>query len=174
MNNEQIKTIDALKIAIQMEIDGKNFYTKASKESSNEPGKNLLARLAEEEDIHRKLFEKIYSSISENKGWIQVDYKYDRGWGLRTVFDEALKNAGTELRNLSSELDVISTARMMETRTYDFYTDRANKAIEPAEKQYYEQLAIQEQGHNLVLTDYFEYLQNPAGWFVKKEHPTLD
>ena len=31
-----------------------------------------------------------------------------------------------------------------------------------------------EKEHQLVLLDYYEYLKDPAGWFVKKEHPSLD
>ncbi|GAH21770.1 unnamed protein product, partial [marine sediment metagenome] len=27
---------------------------------------------------------------------------------------------------------------------------------------------------HLVLLDYYEYLKDPAGWFVRKEHPSLD
>ena len=50
MTTEQDKTLEALQIAIQMEIDGKEFYLKASRESSNELGKKLLQALAGEED----------------------------------------------------------------------------------------------------------------------------
>jgi rubrerythrin len=54
MANESEKTLEALKTAIQMEIDGKQFYLKVSRESGNELGKELLRSLAGEEDIHRK------------------------------------------------------------------------------------------------------------------------
>jgi len=30
------------------------------------------------------------------------------------------------------------------------------------------------QAHELALIDYYDYLSDPAGWFVKKEHPSLD
>jgi len=62
----------------------------------------------------------------------------------------------------------------MEGRTYDFYTQQGQLASEPAEKELYRKLAAQEQAHNLALADYYEYLKNPAGWFVKKEHPSLE
>ena len=56
MVTEQDKTPEALQIAIQMEIDGKEYYLRASQESSNELGKKLLQSLAAEEDIHRQKF----------------------------------------------------------------------------------------------------------------------
>ena len=54
MATEQDKTLEALQTAIQMEIDGKEYYLKISLESSNELGGKLLASLAAEEDIHRQ------------------------------------------------------------------------------------------------------------------------
>ena len=45
MTTGQEKTTQALKYAIQMEIDGKEFYLKASRESGNELGKKLLESL---------------------------------------------------------------------------------------------------------------------------------
>ncbi len=67
MVTEQDKTLDALQIAIQMEIDGKQYYLKASQESSNELGKKLLQSLAAEEDIHRQKFEQVYDAIRSKK-----------------------------------------------------------------------------------------------------------
>ena len=64
---EQEETRRALQIALQMETDGKAFYLKASQESGNELGKELMQSLAAEEDIHRQKFEEIYEAISRNQ-----------------------------------------------------------------------------------------------------------
>jgi rubrerythrin len=174
MTNEQDKTITAIQTAIQMEIDGKDFYTKASRDSKNEAGKKLMAQLAQEEDIHRKVFTDIFESIRNKKGWPEVDFKPDGGQGIKTVFAKAIENAELEEKDLNTELETITTARKMEGRTYDFYMQQSQVASEPAEKELYRKLAAQEQAHNLALADYYEYLKNPAGWFVKKEHPSLE
>jgi rubrerythrin len=174
MPSEQKKTIDALKISIQMEIDGKDFYTKASQKSNNNLGKKLLTQLATEEDTHRMVFTNIYNSIQREKGWPKIDFEPDGGQLLRTVFSRAMEKTGIESKKLSTELDTVIAARQMETRTYDYYILQSQKASEAAEKEFYELVASQEQEHNLILADYYEYLQNPAGWFVKKEHPSLD
>ena len=73
MVTEQDKTLEALQIAAQMEIDGKEYYLKASQESSNELGKKLLQSLAAEEDIHRQKFEGIYNAIRNKKAWPVTD-----------------------------------------------------------------------------------------------------
>ena len=174
MATEQDKTVAGLQIAIQMEIDGQEFYLKAARASRNDLGRKLLERLAAEEEIHRQKFEKIYEAIRSQKGWPVVDFQPDGGRTLRTVFARALEEGGARLKARPSELAAVKTAREMEAKTYDFYQSQSQKATYDAERRYYETLAGEEQEHNLILTDYGEYLQNPAGWFVKKEHPSLD
>ncbi|MCJ7743820.1 MAG: ferritin family protein [Dehalococcoidales bacterium] len=174
MATEQDKTVAGLQIAIQMEIDGQEFYLKAAKASRNDLGRKLLQRLAAEEDIHRQKFEQIYEDISRKKGWPVVDFQPDGGKTLRTVFARALEEGGARLKARASELAAVKTAREMEAKTYDFYQSQSKKATYDAERNYYETLAGEEQEHSLILADYYEYLQNPAGWFVKKEHPSLD
>ena len=54
MISEKENTLEGLRVAVQMEVDGKEFYLKASRESSNEMGRKLLESLSVEEDQHRQ------------------------------------------------------------------------------------------------------------------------
>ena len=174
MVTEQDKTLEALKIAIQMEIDGKAHYLRASQKSSNDLGKKLLQSLATEEDIHRQKFEEIYGVISSKKAWPTTDFQPDGGKGLRTIFARATEEMGSNIKALATELDAIQTAMDMENKTHDFYKSQGKNATYDAERDFYETLASEEREHHLILLDYYEYLRDPAGWFVKKEHPSLD
>jgi rubrerythrin len=174
MATEQDKTLKALQKAIQMEIDGKEFYLKASQASKNELGKQLLKSLAAEEDEHRKVFEGIYRAISVEKKWPDKEFHPDGGRGLRTIFAKALDHMDSVTKGMPDELDAVQTAMSMENETYDFYKSQSEKAAYDAERQLYESLAVQEEEHHRVLLDYYEFLKNPAAWFVQKEHPSLD
>ena len=174
MTIEQDKTLEALQIAIQMEIDGKKYYLKASQESSNELGKRLLVSLATEEDIHRQKFEEIYNAIRSRKAWPVSDFQPDGGKRLRTIFAKTTEEMGSNIKSLTTELDAVQTAMSMEKKTYDFYKSQGGSVTYNAEKDFYETLAAEEREHHLVLLDYYEYLKDPAGWFVSKEHPSLD
>ncbi|GAH94610.1 unnamed protein product [marine sediment metagenome] len=174
METEQDKTLDALQIAIQMEIDGKEYYLKASQESSNELGKKLLESLASEEDTHRQKFEEIYSAIRSKKAWPATDFQPDGGKRLRTIFARATEGMSSNIKSFTTELDTVQTAMSMENKTYDFYKSQKGSATYNAERDFYETLATEEREHHLILLDYFEYLKDPAGWFVQKEHPSLD
>lgn len=174
MTDEQEKTLAVIETAIRMEIDGKAFYLKAGNLSGNELGKKLFESLAAEEDSHRQLFEKIYQAIRARQGWPETGFKADYGQGLRTLFARATEKMGSGVSAAQTELEAIQTAMSMEDKTFDYYQKHGNEATYPAEKELYRKLAVQEAEHKLILADYYEYLVNPAAYFVQKEHPSLD
>jgi rubrerythrin len=174
METEQDKALKALQISIQMELDGKQYYLKASQESGNELGKRLLQSLAAEEDVHRQKFEQIYNAIRNKKAWPATDFQPDGGKKLRTIFVQATGEIGSKIKAPATELDAVQTAMDMENETYDFYTRQAEQATYDTERDFYNTLASEEKEHHLVLLDYYQYLNDPAAWFVNKEHPSLD
>ena len=174
MQDEQVKTLAALQIAVQMEIDGKEYYQKASQGSGNQLGKELFQSLAAEEDLHRQKFEEIYSVIQRKNAWPKTDFQPDKGERLRSIFAKAIEKMGSNVKAPATELDAIQTAMDMENKSYDLYKNQGQAAVFDTEKDFYETLAAEERGHHRVLLDYYEYLKDPAAWFVKKEHPSLD
>jgi len=171
---ERGKTLEALQTAIQMEIDGKEYYRKVSQSSNNQLGRELFQNLAAEEDIHRQKFEEIYEVLRSKKAWPRVDFQPDWGKRLMTIFAKAIEEMGSNVKAPVTEIDAIQTAMDMENKTYDFYGSQGKDATYGAERDYYQALAAEERGHYLILLDYREYLSDPAGWFVKQEHPSLD
>ena len=174
MVTEQEKTAEALIMAIQMETDGKEFYLEASNKSSNELGKALLQTLAKEEDLHRIKFQQIYDAIRKEMDWPKVDFHPDDGKNLKTVFATVTREISSDNKGSSTELEAVQMGMAMENKTYDFYIARGEKASGSAEKEFYKSLSIQERIHYQLLQDYYEYLKDPAAWFVGKEHPSLD
>jgi hypothetical protein len=63
-SSEQERTISALKITIQMEIEGKSFYLKSAETSSNKAGKQFFIQLEEE----KTLIEKPLRAFMRNSG----------------------------------------------------------------------------------------------------------
>ncbi len=171
MTQEQERTLSALKTAIQMEIDGKEFYLDAAKSSTNDMGKKLLGKLADEEDIHRRVFENIYHALSDRKGWPE---KTVHKTEVKTILSEMKDQAGKDFKPRQEEIDAVQTAIGLETKTFDYYEEQAKKASYPAEKEYFQSLALQEHEHHKALLSYYEFLKDPQAWFVEMEHPSLD
>ncbi len=171
---EQDRVLEALRFAVRMEIDGKEYYLKVSVLSGNELGRKLLARLSDEGDIHRRKLVEIYNAGVSKGGWPSTDFQPDGGQRLRTIFATAIAEIGSSVKVLATEIDAIQTALGMESKSYDFYKSQAGIATDGAEKDFYDTIAGEEREHELVLLDYYEFLKDPAGWFVNKEHPSLD
>ena len=174
MENEQARTIEVLQLAVRMEVDGKEFYQKASRKNSNKLAKELFQQLANEEDIHRKKFEEIYKALKRRQNWPDVEPPSEKGKKLKSLFAEATKSLGSKFKVAESEFEAIKIAMDMEVRSYNLYHSRSKESTLPVEKRFYQTLAGEERGHHLVLLDSYEYLSDPAGWFTKKEHWSLD
>jgi rubrerythrin len=168
--SEQSQTLEAVKTAIQMEIDGRKFYQQAGEASQNELGQKLFRQLAAEEDLHRQKFEEIYKALEKSRSWPAVEFIPLGGQGLQTLFARASQS----IKASTSELGAVQTAMTMENRTRDFYRERAGKASFETEKKYYAALEKEESAHHAALLDYYEYMEDPAGWFTIKERHSLD
>jgi len=174
VQDEREKTLAVIKTAIQMEIDGKAFYLKAGNLSGNELGKKLFENLAAEEDIHRQVFEDIYHAISTRQNWPETSFHAESSQDLKTLFAQAIEKMGTEVKADQTELEAVQTAMSMEDKSQDYYKTHGEAATYPAEKELYQKLTAQEAEHKLILSDYYEYLVDPAAYFVQKEHTSLD
>lgn len=174
MPDEQAKTLQVLEVAIQMEIDGKEYYLRISQEASNEMGKELLRWLAKQEDFHRLKFIEIYDAIRNKKSWPVIVLPPGRGKRPETILAKAIKELDSSKEVLETELASIQKAMSMENKTYDFYKAQQEKAAHDAEKGFYQSLAAEERRHHQALLDYYEYLKDPAAWFIDKERHSLD
>jgi rubrerythrin len=174
MGSEQVKTLEVLQLAIQTEVEGKDFYQQASQKSSNKLARELFQHLANEEDVHCKKFEEIYEALKRGQNWPDVKPPSEKGKTLKSLFAEATKALGSKIKVAESELEAIKIAMDMEIKSYNFYHSRSQQSTLSTENRFYEALAGEEREHHLALFDSHEYLSDPAGWFTKREHWSLD
>ena len=174
MPPDQEKTLKALDEAVQMEMDGQKFYAGAARDSGNEAGRRLFESLAAEEECHRRRFEEIYEVLSRRQQWHPPEFRPGQKSPPRTIFRQAIMDCGSEIQAAATELDALKLAIEMESRSYDLYAERGKCARSEAEKTFYRALAAEERQHQLALTDYQEFLSDPADWFTDKEHHSLD
>jgi rubrerythrin len=174
MDSEQTKTLKALQYAIQMEIEGKDYYVKASQKCGVKAGKELFEWLAGQEDWHRQKFEQIYEAVKNRKAWPDIKISAGDKNAPATIFSQITKATYCEVKEPTAELSAIDGAMELENKTYDYYKKQAADAVYEAQKGFYTTLSGEERKHYLALVDYREYIINPEGWFTKMEHHTLD
>jgi rubrerythrin len=174
MKTEQDKILEALKIAVDMENEGKEFYLQESRKSCNEVGRKLLESLALEEETHRQKFVELYEAVKNKNRWPETGFRPEKGKKLRELFTQTCKVTGVDIKPASTELDAINLAIDKEKKSYDFYNHQSQNAIYDGERDFYKDLAGEERAHELILVDYSEYLTDPVDWFTMMEHHSLD
>jgi len=174
MKDGQNAIIAALKYALQMEIDGKKFYTLAARESNNRVGRDLYSWLADQEELHYKRFEEIYAAITADRGWPAASVEPGKPVKLGTLFSKLINEAAKPSGTGSAEIGSTDQAIELEIKSRDYYRQRENEASSDDERKFFKTISDEEQGHYLALVDYKEYITDPEGWFTRTEHHLLE
>jgi len=174
MKDGHTAIINALKYALQMEVDGRKFYATAARESNDRVGRDLYTWLADQEGLHYKRFEQIYAALTADKGWPAESVNPARPVKLGTLFSGLIKEAAKPAVKGAAEVDSADRAIEMEIKSRDYYRQRADEASSDIEKKFFKSVSTEEQGHYLALIDYREYITDPDGWFTRTEHHLLE
>lgn len=168
------EAVDALKVALGMEDDGRKYYRAAARTSENALTRKMFTELGDQELVHKQILKKVYETIGAGDKYPVLLLPAGEAEKARAIFSRAIKETGTNIKPSGSEQEAIKVAMGMEMKSKDFYKSQARRAEDPVEKKFYETMAGEEQGHYLQLNDYNEYLTDPAGYFVMKERHSLD
>jgi len=160
---------EALRTALQMELEGKEFYQRSAERSYTVLARDLFSHLAEQEDVHYRKVKEVYEAVAQKHEWPSQETAFRQEKSLRSVFREAIESMGEDVTPLSAELEAMQAAMKLEGWTYSFYRSRDQEATSPAEKAFYQALTAEERVHYLTLMDSYEYLSDPQGWFSKSE-----
>jgi len=161
---------EALKKAIQMEEEGKQFYLKAAKEAKNLLVKRVFEQLAQEEDLHIKKINEVYHLLKEEKplGWITSVGDSSR---VQKVFQECLME---QAKGAQDEIQALHFALAREEESIKYYENLAAQTDNNKEKRFYLTLSREERDHYLTILDSIEYLTDPVGWLQVHEKTGLE
>jgi rubrerythrin len=147
--------------AMQMEKDGEDYYRQLAQKAGNNGVKNILTMLADEEVKHYNALEKIKTQKTQlAKSEILTDAK--------NVFVQ-IKEAGESFDFDINEADLYKTARDIEKKSRDFYTEKADEVTEEFQKELFLQLADEEQKHYVLLDNIIEFISRPEQWLENAE-----
>lgn len=174
MVNEHETMLKALETAIEMEKDSKECYLGTIKATENSIAKELLQSFAEEEDIHQHKFVEIYNAIRANRTWPDLDLSPESGKKFKELLNNTCIAIGTDSTANATPIHIFDTSIDKEDTNYNFYREKASESVFESERSFYSALALEEREHYLILVDYKEFLENPAGWFTTSEHWSED
>jgi rubrerythrin len=173
MTTVQEYMLKALKDAIQMEVDGRQFYLEAAKKVKSAGVKDVLEYLAESEKYHIKKFTEIYESLKKDPGWTEklAEFKPPRSEPYVCVLAMNKEDQGGGGKD---DLEALKTGLKMEQCSIDYYTNLAKETQIPLARRFFMSLAHEERGHYLTLLDMHNYLTDPADWFYVTQMSNVD
>lgn len=149
---------DILKEAILLEKRGKEFYRSVAEKSDSPAAKEIFEMMAVEEEEHIKFLVKQFQTYEKTRSFTKPDEYSDHAEDevALKVLTEDLKK---QITAASFEAAAIGAAIDFEGRAVKLYSDRANEAVDPNEKEIYRMLAVWESGHQKMLHEVNEDLK---------------
>lgn len=147
---KETKTTEILKMALLLEHRGKAFYKKVASQTENEEIRNIFNIMADEEQLH-------IDFLSEQFSYYQKNDKFNPGKISVANADESIANTvlskdlKEKISATSYEGAAISAAIDMEKKAIALYSERAENATDPNEKDLYKWLANWENDHLGIL-----------------------
>lgn len=145
-----------------LERRGKAFYTTVARQSQSEAARKIFEMMAAEEDEHIEFLSRQFAHYDKNKEFLKTEGNPDvDDSAVMQVLSEEFKK---QVNAASFEAAAISAAMDFETRAVQVYSDRAEAATDPNEKDMYRMLADWEKGHHFWLHKINEELKEQV-WF---------
>jgi rubrerythrin len=160
---EAILSRDALQVAIANEQRGLHFYSRALESTHDEATREVFVRLVEEEKRHlaalQKEFEALhqaYPSLDDEPPMLYFDY--DR---LEDIFPQSQPNVMQTVQSFSPA-EALYIAMTAERRSYEFFSDYADKVEYPEGRAIFKKFATEEQRHLTMIRHAYNALQDKA------------
>lgn len=163
----------ALKDAVQMELEGRQFYLEAAAKVKSAGVRQILEYLAESEKYHIQKFTEIYQSMQQDPAWTENMAAFEppqhQPYVCVLAMSQESQGAGGQ-----DDLQALKTGLKMEECSIDYYTRLARETNIPLARRFFMSIAHEERGHYLTLMDMHNYLSDPADWFYVKQMSHVD
>ncbi|WP_161847808.1 ferritin family protein [Athalassotoga saccharophila] len=158
--------MNAIDYALKMELDGKAFYEKQSKESKDLRIKQIFDMLARDEQRHYDIINDFKKSSYNYKGT-------DTFKTTKNLFSEMM-NKKENFKTDVNVFDIYKQAIEMEKKSVDLYLNEAKKSTNKDEKEILLKLSEEEKKHQTILENLMEFIRKGEEWVESPEFSHLD
>ncbi|MGC9213621.1 ferritin family protein [Athalassotoga sp.] len=158
--------MNAIDYALKMEIDGKTFYEKQSKESVDPRVKQIFDMLAKDEQRH-------YDIIN---GFKKTFYNY-KGTDTFKTTKNMFSNMLNKKQTFNVDVNVFEAYQQaieMEKKSVELYSSEAVKSKNKDEKDMLLKLAEEEKKHQTILENLMDFIRKGDEWVESPEFSHLD
>jgi len=166
--------LNALEVALNNETREREFYLKNAKRTKNPLGKRMFQQIGDDELEHYERLRQLHQKWSKQEKWPETVPLKVKDTVVKDVLLEFLKKVDMSAKGDANDLEAVRTALDFEAKGAKFYAELRDSVVDPREKQFFDLLSKMENEHYLSLKDTEEYFIDPASWYRKVEHHTLD
>ncbi|MBD3415071.1 MAG: hypothetical protein GF421_11645 [Candidatus Aminicenantes bacterium] len=155
----QIK--DAIKGAIQLEINGRKFFNHAADVTEHERGKKMFKFLADEEVKHLDVFGKLFNKILGGEDW--KNYFDEKDLSGQAPLVEKLKERMKGEKG-KGETEALSIGMQLEREAIEFFNNAAENTDDPVAKKIFREISEEEKFHYDLLQAQHDSVTKSGFW----------
>lgn len=162
-----------LRDAVEMEVQGKEFYEQAAKRMENPRAKDMFLSLAKQERMHIDILEEQLHRYAHDKAWMSLKQLMKEASPSKiSVFqDRDIKKI--EIHPEAGELDVIQVGMEIERKSVEYYRKAGSEVKDKNAKEIFNWLVAQEAGHLTVLQAEYDY-RTKSGFYMGSPEFSLE
>ena len=166
--------LNALEVALNNETREREFYLKNAKRTKNPLGKKMFQQIGDDELEHYERLKQLHEKWNKQEKWPETVPLKVKDTIVKDILLEFVQKAAETTKGDSDDLEAVRTALDFEAKGAKFYAELRDSVSNPKEKQFFDLLSKMENEHYLSLKDTEEFFIDPASWYRKAEHHTLD
>jgi rubrerythrin len=173
MINEKDR-LNALEVALNNETREREFYLKNAKRTKNPLGKKMFQQIGDDELEHYERLKQLHQKWAKQEKWPETVPLKVKDTVVKDILLDFVKKVDVTAKGDSDDLEAVRAAIDFEAKGAKFYAELRDSVTNPKERQFFDLLSKMENEHYLSLKDTEEYFIDPASWYRKAEHHTLD
>jgi rubrerythrin len=166
--------LNALEVALNNEMREREFYLKNARRTKNPLGKKMFQQIGDDELEHYERLKQLHQKWAKQEKWPETVPLKVKDTIVKDILLEFVKKVNEAAKGDSDDLEAVRIALDFEAKGAKFYAELRDSVSDSKEKQFFDLLARMENEHYLSLKDTEEYFIDPASWYRKVEHHTLD
>jgi rubrerythrin len=166
--------LDALEVALGNETKEREFYLANAERIRNPVGKTMFRKIAAEEVEHYRRLKKLHEKWVQHEQWPETVPLTVRNTEVGNVLSEVIRKMGESAPGDSNDLKAVRIAIDFEQKGAAHYEKLRDMVSDPKEKQFFDLLSKIEHEHYLSLKETEEFFIDPADWYRREEHHSID
>jgi rubrerythrin len=151
--------MDIFDFAMKMEMDGKQFYEKQARVTTNPQLKKILLTLAEEEQKHFDFFKRLKEGDTD-LAVEEISSRTETLDNVKNIFVEMSEETGSRVA-AKDEISAWTEALRIEEKAESFYKEKAARETNEKQRKLLLLIAGEEQSHVHMISGVLTFLKYP-------------